>query len=875
MVSLDELIAPPPPSSTDELAESLARSHAAVRRRSSGGVRREVRRLALAFQACERRAARITSPSPAVARAAEWLLDNQHVIEEALQHVVESLPPGYYRELPRLTTGPYAGRPRILAIAIESLREADGHLDVERARRFVEAYQRVQPLRMGELWAFPTLLRLALLQDLRRHVENLFTDGAAGDGSAAGGVGEASRVATGVIGLRQLAAHDWKEVFESLSRVERLLRQDPGGVYGGMEFATRDVYRKAVEHIARERRGIAAGIDEEQVAAAAIELSRDAGGAEAGRRGHVGYYLVDDGLALLEQRLAVRVPVSRSIPRALFRRAAVLYLISVGALTAALLVTAGSVVLDALAPDAATAPRGPGFVLLALLAFAAAALVPASTVAVSLVNWIVTRAVRPRLLPKLDFEEGVPDACRTIVVVPCVLTSPDEIAAHVAELEVNYLGNSEPNVLFALLSDFGDADRHHLPEDTELLDLAREGVSRLNERHGKAFYLLHRERRWNASEGRWMGWERKRGKLHELNRLLRGATDTSFSVQTGPLDVLPSVRYVLTIDADTFLPPAAGRRLIATLAHPLNGAELDGAGRVLKGYSILQPRVEITPVSATRTAFARIYEADNVLDLYTHAVSDVYQDLAGEGVFAGKGLYDPDAFERSLEGRVPENALLSHDLFEGVHGRAALVSDVAVFERYPSHVLTYMRRVHRWVRGDWQLLPWLLRTVPGEGGRRLRNPLSLLGRWKIADNLRRSLFAPSLIALTVVGWLWLPGPAWAWALVAAGVLGVPFLLQAAATLQRLLSPSGARPVLGRHRLRPAVREAFASLGAGVGRWALGVVFLPYEAAVVVDAIARTLYRVLVSRRNLLEWTTAAGAAREMSDATSQLYLWRS
>jgi cyclic beta-1,2-glucan synthetase len=371
-----------------------------------------------------------------------------------------------------------------------------------------------------------------------------------------------------------------------------------------------------------------------------------------------------------------------------------------------------------------------------------------------------------------------------------------------------------------------------------------------------------------------MGWERKRGKLEEFNLLLGGAGDTSFVVHEGDPEVLSGVRYVITVDADTFLPPTAAARLLGTMAHPLNRAEFGPDGRVTAGYTVLQPRVETVPGGARHTLFSRVFEADTGLDLYTHAVSDVYQDLAGEGVFAGKGIYDPQAFSRALANRVPENALLSHDLFEGAHGRAGLVSDVAVFEQFPAHVLTYMRRLHRWVRGDWQLLPWLGARVPGAGGTRLSNPLSLLDRWKILDNLRRSLLAPTLLLLAVAGWLWLPGPAWLWTALVIGVLGTPIFLQGAATVNRVVKASRQRPSIGLTHEPPALWQGLRSLGANLWRWFLALAFLPFEAAVAGDAIGRTLFRLAVSRKRLLEWTTAAHSARALGSRTRAGLVWR-
>ncbi|MGC9358679.1 MAG: GH36-type glycosyl hydrolase domain-containing protein, partial [Anaerolineae bacterium] len=418
----------------------------------------------------------------------------------------------------------------------------------------------------------------------------------------------------------------------------------------------------------------------------------------------------------------------------------------------------------------------------------------------------------------------------------------------------HYQGNRDPHLRFALLTDFADAPEEEMPEDEDLLRYAIRGIRDLNRRYdpeGRGlFYLFHRRRQWNPSEGSWMGWERKRGKLVEFNHLLRGDEHTSYTTQLGEVEALlgAEIRFVITLDADTILPRGAAHRLVATLAHPLNRAEfVRGSAQVLSGYTILQPRTEIKPADVGRSLFCQAFAGDVGLDLYTRAVSDVYQDLFGEGIYVGKGIYDVDAFERSLRDRVPENSLLSHDLFEGIHGRAALVTDIVLYESYPPEYLAYAQRLHRWVRGDWQLLPWLLPGVPKEGGGTCPNRLSVIDRWKIFDNLRRSLHAPALLAFLVLGWLWLPGSPLVWTLIALFVSGLPLFAGAVTALARGLQPSGRTPL--------------PSLRAEALRWLFSLVFLPYEALLMVDAIGATLVRLLISRKRLLQWTTSAHTLR--------------
>jgi cyclic beta-1,2-glucan synthetase len=506
-------------------------------------------------------------------------------------------------------------------------------------------------------------------------------------------------------------------------------------------------------------------------------------------RAHVGYYLIDSGLIELQETLGVprrrrgqSAAAARFGPGHRVAHPTRLYLGSIW-LVATLLVLGGLAIGRAWG---ATAWQEALILVLSV--------VPALTIAVSVVDWLVTLLVPPNILPKLDFDTGIPDAFKTLVVVPSLLASEDDVRALLEQLEVYYLGNPDPNLSFALLVDPPDASTKETPDDRGLLEQAWDGIRELNVRYGRVgvigaprrspvvsstgpvtlaapgdnggppksalprgrtpFFLFYRERRWNELEGRWMAWERKRGKLQELNRWLRGASDTSFVAVEGAVDDLDGVRYVITLDADTILPRDAALRMVATIAHPLNRAVADGhSGRVARGYGILQPRTEITPKTANATFFSRAASGDTGLDLYSRAVSNVYQDLFGTGIYVGKGIYDVDAFERSLAGRVPENRLLSHDLFEGIHARAGLVTDIVVYEDYPTSYLGYIRRLRRWTRGDWQLVPWLLPHRPPADRRAPLETFPLIDGWKLVDNLRRSLLPLGLLLFLASAWL--------------------------------------------------------------------------------------------------------------------------
>ncbi len=836
--------------------------------------------------------------------AADWLLDNFHLVAAEISDIRLNLPRSYSRTLPTLASREHAGHARIYAIAVELIRHSDSRLDRQQLIQFLNSYQRVAPLTIGELWAWPSMLKLALIENLRRLAEELLAARAArlaadtyvARADEAGGVGAlppdtdaafivqllhrlreyglrlsairaavddtlASRnttpeetirgehqrqgvalvsVANAITSLRLCATLDWPEYVETVSLVEQVLQRDPAGAYGRMDFLSRDEQRHAVEALASH-----SAEAQVRVALKAIESARQAAanGSTADRAAHVGYHLIDRGRADLEADLAYHVPLATRARRILTRNATFVYLGAIAVVTALLLAAADAYALGA---GATLAMR----VLVALLV-----LLPASDFAIACIQYAVVHLIGPKRLPRLDFSKGVPEDARTMVIVPTMLTSTAGVDALLEHIEVLALGNLDWFVHFAILSDFADTDQPSAPLDAAILERAQAGIEALNTKYGEdhadRFFLFHRDRQWNEGEAAWIGWERKRGKIEEFNRLLRGATDTTFSTQVGNLEVLPSIRYCITLDTDTRLPRDAAKRLIGIIAHPLNRPELDPRlKRVTRGYGILQPRVSVTMASAAGSLFARTYAGHTGVDPYTTAVSDVYQDLFCEGSFTGKGLYDVDAFAAALEGRVPENALLSHDLFEGLYARTALVTDIEVVDDYPSSVLAHARRQHRWVRGDWQILWWLFPWVPSRTGV-TRNRLPLIARWKILDNLRRSLVPPATLTLLVLGWALLPGHAAIWTAFGLAAPAFPAISQA---LEILRGPRRGRSwgVF----LRMAIEDAKTA----AARFGLQLTFMAHEAYDRLHAITITLVRLGVTHRRLLEWETAAASA---------------
>jgi len=790
-----------------------------------------------------------------VSRAAEWMLDNFYVVKQTFHQIAEGLPSGFLDQLPKLSGTPLEpGLPRIFALAGEWVEYCQSQIELNQTAVFVQEYQQVTSLTIGELWALPIMLRIGILErlvyatteltgmDTLPRVKTGTKPPLAGTGTTSTSPSRIDStaandtiVANCFISLRLLSATDWKDFFEQTSRVEQILREDPAGIYACMDFDTRNSYRSVIEELSCH-----SAFSEEQVAQAAIAFAGGPDGKTAGRKGHVGYYLLDAGRAALEASLHYQPESGVRVWRALLAHPTATYLGSIAFFSAVFVL--GLLIYTKLSGGSLAQVILAGVLGLGL----------ALEAAISLVNWNVTHRIKPQSLPRMDFSEGIPTGNRGMVVVPTLLENAGEINHLLQEMELRYHSNPDPQLTYALLTDFGDAPAQNMPEDESLLALARAGIEALNKKYAQRcpFYLFHRQREWNASEGVWMGWERKRGKLAEFNRLLLGLGETSYTTQVGDASILNDFKFVITLDADTSLPQGSANRLIATLAHPLNQAEFaeDGCS-VVAGYTVLQPRVTTKPTSANRSLFSQIFSGNAGFDLYSFAVSDVYQDLFGEGSYVGKGIYDVAAFERSLAGQVRENTLLSHDLFEGIYGRAALVTDIVLYEEYPGRYLGYAQRLSRWIRGDWQLLPWLLPFVRTESGI-ARNRLATIDIWKVFDNLRRSLLPPTLLALLAAGWLVLPGSPLAWTLLVL----LPAALPIAAQI----------PWDGLHsRGRLTLKQILEPTRLPLTRWALGIVFLPYEALLMLNAIGTTLVRLLVARKNLLQWTTAANAARSL------------
>ena len=722
-------------------------------------------------------------------------------------------------------------------------------LDLGHIRTAIEKFQTVSNLKMGELWALPTMLRISLLEMLAQAISAITEqeiEGLSQQNMVVCFPPEEKpevMVARMIPALRLISATDWSVFFENVSSIERLLHNDPAGVYPKMDFETRDRYRAVIEELT-----FGSQMTEEAVTLAALTLAGSNTGDQKLEK-HVGYYLVDDGREQLEKKIDFKPGKAKRMLSFILRHPTACYLGGIALLTFILSMPAWWI---SQAFSFSWVQTGVLAILVPLLA---------SSIAVILINNLVTQLVPPKVLPKLAFNKGIPDDCRTMVVVPCLLTDEEEVRFFLHQLELHYIGNSDPNLSFALLADLPDADQQKTAEDDHILAFTVKGIQSLNENYAPQapekgpFFLFHRKRLWNSGENCWMGWERKRGKIMEFNDLITGQKETTYVSRIGHTEILSLIRYVITLDADTTMPPGTACRLIGTIAHPLNQAVVDLEKRkVTRGYAILQPRVQVMPVSASRTWLSRIFTEDTSLDLYTRAVSDVYQDLFNEGIYVGKGIYDVAAFSASLEGRAPENSLLSHDLFESFFARAGLVTDILLMEGFPPTYLTFMQRLHRWVRGDWQLFPWLINR------KKLNASLSMIDRWQIFDNLRRSLQSLALMALLITGWLWFPAPPWYWSVVALLVVLMPLL-------------SSVNRYIWRRLRKRSTQQDLKSVLMSLYRSLLQLIFLPHEALMMLDAIGSVLFRLLISHKRLLQWTTARHSVRLVSKQTHREVTW--
>ncbi|MGB4850571.1 MAG: glucoamylase family protein [Saprospiraceae bacterium] len=867
-----------------------------------------------------------------VSPAGEWLLDNFYLIEEQIYIGKKHFPKGYSETLPRLAKGPSTGLPRVYDIALAIISHSDGRVDYKSLFNFVDCYQTVTELKLGELWAIPIMLRLALIENLRRlaaqiaidrinknladYWADLMTETAEKDpkslivvtadmarsnppmtssfvaeltrrllgkgpalalpltwieqrlsenGLTSNGLihaetqkqaGEQVSMSNSIGSLRFLNTTDWREFVEQSSVVEKALRHNTEDVYAKMDFHTRDHYRHIIERIAK-----AGKISELEVATIAIKSAKQSAEKNPSdrRMAHVGYFLTDAGAHVTEKESGIILSPREKLKRTLQRFPFLFY---AGCSTLLTIIFTGILVdrnyHDGLSPGWII---GIGFI----------SLFATSYLAISLVNWLVTIIIEPHFLPRMNYTDGIPSEARTIVVVPTLLNSKEELENLMETMEVRYLANKDDNLHYALLTDFRDAASETFPEDIDVLDYAKIRIGELNKKYKREqndiFFLFHRPRRWNDADKTWMGYERKRGKLSQFNEFLLGRPKDNYILIVGDEDVLHEVKYVITLDSDTQLPRDAAWKMIATISHPLNQPHFDAIKqRVTNGYGILQPRLAVSLPRSTSTLYVKMHGNDPGIDPYTRSVSDVYQDLLHEGSFIGKGIYEVDAFECALNERFPENRILSHDLLEGCHARSGLISDVQLYEDYPESYLADMKRRHRWIRGDWQIGKWLFPSVPGPAKQSQKNPLSALSRWKIFDNLRRSLVHPAFLILLLFAWIISDSP-WFWTISVIGIIIPTSILSFLWSLYKKPPDQ----LLWSHAL-----VLFNNLVGQFIQHLFIIITLPYETYINLDAIIRTNWRMIISHKNLLEWDPSVNGSgkkdKSLLDYFSKMWL---
>ncbi|HEY8660253.1 MAG TPA: glucoamylase family protein [Hanamia sp.] len=862
-----------------------------------------------------------------VTPAGEWLIDNFYLVEEHIRIAKAHFPKNYSEDLPQLSDGNSTGLTRSYDIVLQIISHSDGRIDMENLGNFVRAYQTVTPLKLGELWSIPIMLRLALIENIRRvsaHIAidtvdrnladywaekmiattekapknlilviadmarsnppivsafvselirqlrgkgpdlalvlNWIEQQLSGSGLTSTELVNAENqkqaadqvsMSNSIGSLRLLGALDWREFVETHSIVEQTLLEDNEGTYGLMDFTTRDRYRHVVELIAKK-----STFSEHEVAEMAIQLMHEnaTGKSDDHRSAHVGYYLVGYGVSQTKKMAKMRESGAQRMQHTIRRHAFLVYSICILLITFVI----GGVILLIADLDTKNTWLLVVITLLTLLC--------ASQLAISVSNFFATLLVKPNLLPRMDYSHEIPDNAASMVVIPAMLTTVGEIDDLVESLEVRFLANRNNNLHFGLLTDFTDAREETLPADGLLLETVRDGIEALNKKYKREnedlFFLFHRPRLWNPKENAWMGYERKRGKLSDLNALLKGKGKEHFSIISGDQSIFPKIKYVITLDADTQLPLGSAWKLIGTMAHPLNRAWYDERKkRVTKGYGILQPRITVSLPDITGSLYARMHGNEPGIDPYTRASSDVYQDLFGEGSYIGKGIYEVDTFQKVLDGKFLENRILSHDLLEGCYIRSGLLSDVQLFEKYPTTYSADMKMRIRWIRGDWQIFSWILPLVKGPGKRLNKNPISALSKWKIFDNIRRSLVPLALTALLLLGWIVLPYSLF-WTIIVSGIIVFPIFITS--LWDTLRKP---KDVVLKYHIKNSIRN----LGDITVKILFTLICLPYEAWSNGKAIMRTLWRMLISRKKLLEWNPSSHNANTNTKSLRSSY----
>jgi len=818
--------------------------------------------------------------------AAEWLLDNFYIIEENTKEIKRDFKFKLYKNLPILRNQELNNKTRISEIANEMVVHTDGRIDENVIMNYVNSYQEVSTLQMKEIWVLGTFLRISLIKKVRILSESIYEAFLAwkkakqvvtilsnsdennlnkllGDFSIVDsyksaflehlayllrrsdreGIQEISRIneyiekyglsleeisisehnyeavqkvsiGNAILSLKYISDINWNELFNSISKVEKKLLEEPSGIFEKMDVESKNFYRARIEKIAKSFR-----VSEIHVAKKANELANKNIGKE--KEGHIGYYLFGKGKEELMKLLGNKPSVCCTISETIKARPYTLYIGMIWAFTLIVLLFFGTLMFNI------TDNRLYCSLALVLAVF------PILDGGVCFTNYTLNRIFKPRIIPRLELKDGVPEELATMVIVPTLISNKKTLVRMLDNIETYYIATHEENIYFTLVGDVKESNKEVLEEDEEIIDYGEKKIEELNSKYGEGrFTFVYRKRRFNESENKWLGWERKRGAILEYNRYLLDRKTHDYRAVMGDITSLPPIKYVITLDADTVLPIGVAKKLIGAMAHPINKPVLnDKETVVIDGYALIQPHISIDVVSANKSKFSRIFAGTGGIDPYVCASSDIYQDVFGEAIFTGKGIYDLKVFQKVLEGTIPENIVLSHDLLEGSYLRAGLVTDIELVDGYPERYNSYALRAHRWVRGDWQIISWLSKKVKNQEGQVVDNPLNRVSKWKLFDNLRRSLSAPMLTLLILLSLWLLPETALWW--IGLGII--------------------------------------AGIRGNKKQFLFQVLFLPFQAYLMVSAIVVTLFRLTITHKNLLEWVTAADMERKLKNTIKSFY----
>ena len=854
--------------------------------------------------------------------AGEWLLDNYYVIDETVKNIEKTLTLKKYRNFLGIANGTNYGFARIYVLANEIVSYTDNRVDGNVLTDLLRSYQEKKKLNMEEIWNVGVFLQISLIENIRQicerivssqlqkyRVENIIErliENKSKEELKFGKLNEykakvkeygemkypfieymsfklrqfgkkgypflnaleeqvnkmgieisevvkkehfdiaVKKVSIGnaITSIKSIQRINFIDIFEKINQVDDVLKQDPANVYSKMDYKTKIYYRNKIQEISKKTK-----ISEIYIAKKCLEMAEG----KEGKRAHIGYYLIDEGRKELMSAL-----LGKNLRYWSNERKMGTYILVKVAISLLVSIIFGLYMYS-------ETRNMPVSIITAALIY-----LPIEIIFIQILQYILSKVVKPKQIPKLDLQSGVPEDAATFVVIPTIISKPEKIKEMFKKLEVYYIANKSDNLYFALLGDVTSSSKEKEEFDEQISELGIELANELNKKYPSQnfprFHFIYRQRKWNSQEECYLGWERKRGLLEQFNEYVLKNKNNEFRVNTIDLEKLPKVQYVITLDADTELVLNSGLELIGAAAHILNKTEVkDGA--VVSGHGIIQPRVGISLDAASRTLFTKLYSGSSGTDSYTNAISDVYQDNFEEGIYTGKGIYDLKVFSEVLRNEIPENTVLSHDLLEGSYLRAGLASDIMLMDGYPGTYLSFKTRLSRWTRGDWQIIRWLRGKIKGKDGKYKPNPLNLISKYKILNNLVKSAFAPVvfglIIFLSIVDVLY-NIKVWPFVTIAILALIIPSVME---MVNRIIyKKDGEKGQKTFYKTVSGVKASFIRAVLEIGT-------LPDKAFAMLSSICKTIYRMCKSKKHLLEWTTAEEA--ELNTKTDMFSYYRS